>query len=260
MEKALFMRFNMPFMRRAIALCTLALCVSCCTTLEYRSIDQQFEDVVQADNVRSVSPFTDPDAPDASYQQVATRLTPQYIAGLEEALRPNAWMLRSIATWRAGELNNALSSSAAGLAAPALKPHSRDHIILLMIPTLVIDSDLKQKWDPAGQSIAPTNYGAYEKDFQTALAKLKEAEAAIGESTPTSAVYYLHYQRWRILQNWRKVIRSIQADTPQPRIDAGMKAKAFLGGKELKEAAEAERDAIQADHPLRALIRVQGGG
>src|SRR5262245_12873231 len=94
-------------------LLAVALAIVGCKTLEYRSVQSNFEDAVRADNEHFAMPFTD--AP-SGYQGVAKKLTADYIAGLDPKLRPNAWTLRAVSQWRAGEFTQSVDSSLEGIA------------------------------------------------------------------------------------------------------------------------------------------------
>jgi hypothetical protein len=227
--------------------------LSACRTLDYRQIQSEFQEAVQADN--SGASFT------RQHEDVIERLTPEAIAQLDPKLRPNAWMLRAVSAWRAGLTNDLAEKSArSGLAEPTLVPGSRDQVVLSMIPSLAVDSDLLRRWLAADRILTPTEYDqVYEKGFRAACRQLTEASAVMNERTPVDARAYFHYQRWRIMQNWAAVIGNLKP--VETAAAANQRSKEFLqndGG--LLAAANQDRDQIPPDHPLRALIRAKGGG
>ncbi len=226
--------------------------LTACHTLDYREVQSQFQEAVQADN--SGTPFT------RQHADIVDHLTPDYIAKLDPRLRPNAWTLRAISAWRAGLTNDVAEQSAAhGLKEPTLVAGSRDQVVLMMIPALVVDSDLLRRWLAANRNVT-NNYGAvFEKGFQAALRELQKVPPVMNERTPVDARAYFHYQRWRILQNWTSVIGNLKP--VEAAAEANQRAKDFIGNPAgLVAAANDDRDQIPNDHPLRALIRAEGGG
>jgi hypothetical protein len=189
------------------------------------------------------------------------KLTPDYILTKVDAkLGPNAWMIRGISAWRLGEHEAARVSSEKGLEEPSLNPGSREDIILRIIPALAIDKEAHEIWQRNGSKLSGAQYAdqRFHLQFTTAMRQFAEAEGRFANPTPQSVRNYVHYQHWRVLQNWRQVIVSIQ--------DQGAKTEAYqqaqnVVGISLKEAAEAQRDAIAPqDDSYRQLIRAQGGG
>lgn len=229
----------------------IALAAVGCTTTEYRQIQSDFEQAVRSDNAQLALI----DRSGLLYEAVATELSDQRIAELDEKLRPNAWLLRSFSEWRSGKLTEARASAQKGLDANP-QAGSRDDVLLHLMPALVIDSEIMTAWAGAGKVTDPANYNASQKrDFETALEKLDDATETFGLNTPQSTKHYVEYQRWRIIQNWREVISRIE-DGPT-RIDA--KDAALVNGKTLKAAAEAAKNSIPPDDPLRLQIIEQGG-
>jgi hypothetical protein len=238
---------------RLALLLGLAVGLAGCPTLHYPKIQSDFQEAVRIDNGTSVQPFTD-SSTDELFEDIVRRLSDESIAKLDRRLRPNAWLLRSYSAWRAGDLKDARSSASKGLdAGPA--DGSRDSVVLTLMPALVIDSEIRERWRADGKVVEPAAYQSYERDFATALQKLDAAERQKTAATPLSALYYLQYQRWRILQNWRQVIGTIPERTE--RNDARSSAELKLGGVKLKAAGEKARDAIPPGHQLRALIAAQ---
>jgi hypothetical protein len=251
----------------------LAVSAAACTTTDYRSVQADFNRAVELDNGATVggNPFAESD-----YAGIAERLTDERIAALDPRLQANAWLLRAFAEYRLDRLDpgtGALRSQDRGLKAGP-KAGSRDDVLLRLIPALVIDRELEIDWVAKNRMLAPVQYDAaehgesaasginYERDFMSAVKAVDRAMQAAGPSTPDSAVYYAHYQKWRVLENWRAVIVSIHAGDDSDKLRAEELADAEkLISKGLEAARDAERDAIiPPSHTLRALIRAKGGG
>ena len=243
-------RFKLS-LKLPLLLAAVALSLAACRTLEYRTVQSDFEQAVRADNAGN--PFS------RQHEDIVTRLTPEYIGNLEPKLRPNAWMLRAVSAWRSGMTNAPEQSARSGLAETNLVHGSRDEIVLAMIPALVTDSDLQRRWLAASRTLTEDPYKTtYEPGFKAALRELSdEAEAKMNERTPVDARAYYHYHRWRILLNWAAVIASVK---PVSAAGAAQdRANAFVNTNGLDNAAAFQRDKIPGDHPLRGLIRAQGG-
>jgi hypothetical protein len=186
----------------------MAVAVAGCSTFSYRSVQSRFEEAVRADNEQIANPFTEPTE---RYRAIADELTPDSIARLEDRLKPNAWTLRAVSLWRAGELNAALESAANGLdemarqQSPQLQ-QSRDSVILTMLPGLVEDTWLRERFQKNGAADVAANYADYGARFKAALVALAEGWAKMGGATPPEVTAYWDYQCWRVLQNWLFVI------------------------------------------------------
>ncbi len=255
----------------AAVLGLLLLGASCPQVLDYRTVQSDFEQAVRADNSAGLSALTG----ETRYQQVIAELTDDYVAGLDPRLRANAWMLRAVSEWRAGELGAARASAGKGLRAleslsnpVALK---RDELILTMVPALVVDAEAMAKWQAAGRKSSVELTDELAGSFDTALDKLEEAAGLLGEVSESAANYY-HYQRWRILRNWAQVITTIQVTKDDGTIDAGKtrdakrdareRAATILGSDDprpIDAAAAAAREAIAPGDPLLELIRRHEG-
>jgi hypothetical protein len=231
-------------------------------TLDYRGIQGSFEQAVELDNGRSVSAFTESSVfTEPGYGDVAAQLTPEYIQKLDQRLRPNAWLLLSASQWRMGKLTEARESAQKGLKEPALQKQSRDHVLLLMIPGLVIDMEIEKTWKEAGMKFTLAQYAKVERNYVTVFDLFSDAEKAMGPATPPNTRHYLSYQRWRVVQGWRSVINSIDAGNDQQDNDAQNDALKEAGkqfsGKSLQEVAKNLESSIPEGNSLRDLIAAQ---
>ncbi|WNM62268.1 hypothetical protein [Candidatus Nitrospira neomarina] len=234
----------------AALLVTLAF-ASACTTLDYRSVQGEFADAVAADNAWSVSPLGG-NAADGLYGSIHTELTDMYIAGLDARLRPNAWLLRAVSAWRLGDFSDARTSAVAGIdKLSEVQRGSRDHVMLAMLDGLIIDSDLLIKFRDRGNRVTINDYQSiFSPDFDTGLKALDDGFAQAGPATPPEMGWYYHYHRWRLLQNWRTVVNSINdQDRATARADSEGKV-----GQDLRQAMEEEKGKIPDNHPLHLLI------
>jgi hypothetical protein len=233
---------------------SLALATSACQTVQYRQIQGDFEAAVLADNAQ-LNPVIDRST--ELYEEVAGSLTDERIGKLDPKLRANAWMLRAFSEWRSGQLAKARASAGSGVDAKPAES-SRDDVLLQLIPALVIDSEIMNAWVAAGRVTDAAAYaGSQEKDFGTALARVDKAKGRIGPATPLGTIYYVEYQRWRIIQNWREVISRIPDEQRDERRAA--RERAQVDGKALKDAAQESRDAIPESNFLRQQILAVGG-
>jgi hypothetical protein len=233
---------------------SLVLCG--CRTIDYRSIQSEFEVAAQGDNYTSATTFTESSVfTDPGYEAVLKKLNADYIERLDEKLRPNAWMLKAISEWRVGKLEEAHVSATQGLAAHPIE-YSRDKIILTLLPALLIDSEIYKNWLNSGKSFSSEEYAAAKRDFVLALNFIADAESEFGPATPESAKYYCYYQEWRLIQNWWQVIIRQPSDTQSQLRD---EAKTHLSGKTPVDAAKEAKDKIPSNHQLRLLIEAIGG-
>lgn len=234
------------------------LVVAGCTTFQYRSVQSDFERAVRIDNGESLSPFTEESSSEA-YREIINQLSEKRIKELDQRLQANAWLLRSFSSWRVGNLGEARGSASKGIREGQPPAHSRDQVLLLLVPALVADSETMNAWLDAGKKTTSQVYeNIHEKDFKLAWDKLLEAEQEIASPTPESTIYYVQYQKWRILQNWRQVISSFPASEVAERRAARERAKDKVG-KDLRSAAENAKNKIPSDHTLHKLIETRGG-
>jgi hypothetical protein len=239
----------------AFALVTLG----CQSTFQYRAIQSDFIQAVRIDNEASVDPLSASTA-EASYASIAADLTNERIGKLDEKLRGNAWVIRGYSEWRAGLYKDAIASAERGTRETVLGP--RDQILLELLPALATDSETRSKWLEMGREITGSDdYEDFQTRFKNVYAQIGVAEASVGPSTSPSTKYYVAYHRWRILNNWRMVIASVDKQDPlsTAQANARSQAEAVVGG-DLELAADKARDAIPTPHSLRQLIKSQGGG
>ncbi len=202
--------------------------------LDYTKVRDKYEAAARADNLDQGGIS----GPPAAYSEVAGTLTPVFITGLPDPkLKPTAWMMRSVSEWRTSSFSPALSSAGNGISAGP-EAGTRDHILLLMLPALVADSELVRDWQAAGQAYDMSTYPKVERGYSSTLNQLAEAEAAFGPSTSgdTKVMFYLHKKR--LLLNWDKIIRTLKTDAEtqkQAKEDAG----AHLGVPTLFDAVTA---------------------
>jgi len=219
-----------------------------CATFGYRSVQSDFEAAVLADN-QELDPIIDRSG--QLYAEVVGALSAERIASLEPRLRANAWLLRAFSQWRLGAFADARASAARGRnAGPAL--HSRDDVLLHLIPALAIDSEAMQAFVAAGRRVEPARYQArFAPDFATALEQVGAAEARFGAATPHSTRFYVLYQRWRLVANWREVVSRL----PDAEARRQARAHARVDGLSLADAANAAREAIPESYFLRQRMR-----
>lgn len=231
------------------------LLVNACATIDYKGVQVQFEQAAREDYESSGSTFTESSVfTGPGYADVVEQLAPEYIDSLDERLRSNAYLLRSVSLWRMGQLDKARESARKGLEQKAIQ-QSRDHVLLMMIPGLVIDSEIALRYRNAGEKFNDAEYQQAAKDFETAFDEFDKVERVMGPATPESSRYYLYFQRYRVVQNWRTIINHLVKSTGGLDLNAQNAAIAsatnYFDGQSLVEVAQACRDAVPVDHPLR---------
>jgi hypothetical protein len=220
--------------------------------LDLQQVQTQFDAAVQRDNLVSAGGSGAGD-----YARILASLDATQIAKLPDAqLKANAWMMRGIAEWRTGNFTAAQDSAAAGLRAGPLQ-HSRDHILLLILPALAIDSQLVAQWEDAGKSFTPAQYaGSAEKDYPTAFDRLDQARAQFADATDDETRHLVAYHRWRLLLNWDAMINGLNA--PEAEQDAAaQRAAASFDGRSLSKLARATREGIPETSQYRRLADAQ---
>ena len=236
-----------------------AVVLASCSTLKYRDIQNNFNAAVAADNVQaadSLGALTSSDA-QQRYDEIQAQLSDAEIEKLDERLRPNAYAILAVSQWRSGKLKEARASARKGQDLKNVANSPRDQVVLMMIPALVIDAELVTKFKAAGGQVSEAEYNAtYPADFNTAAGELANAVSAVQPGTPESVIYYVHLQRWRVLQNWRVVISRIEPDAAngaEARNRARTDAQQRLGQALVAEIAS-EENAVPVDNPLRKAM------
>lgn len=231
----------------------LCCCGSKPPVLELRSIQTKFDAATHGDNLAPEGTGMGTSA----YQDVVGSLTDAYIDALPPELQATAWMMRGVSEWRLGSFNLAGNSAESGLQAGP-KPHSRDQIMLQMLPGLIIDSDIVSQWKAGGKAYDATKYADVERQYVTAFKQVSSAENAIRAATDESVKNYLAYHKWRMLYNWQTIIDNLTGGPAV--VDAAIESSSrHFGGKDLLEVAYAARDSIPAGDRLRELIRAKTG-
>ncbi|MFO1486533.1 MAG: hypothetical protein U1F71_24435 [Verrucomicrobiaceae bacterium] len=243
-----------------IPLLTLLLPVfilGCQTTkpvLTLAEIQHKFDDAVKQDNLATVTQGVSP-----NYGEILDALTNGFIGTITEPkLKANAWMMRGVSEWRTERLSRVPDSSAAGLRAGPV-PHSRDDILLHMLPALAIDSEVTDNWMKSGKAFTAAQYEALaEKNYLTAFGKLDEAKEQFGPATDDETKNLCAYHRWRMLLNWDAMI--IHMNAPENEQEAASdRASAHFGGTSLAKLARAARESIPSSSPYRKLAESQMG-
>jgi hypothetical protein len=239
------------------ALVMMLAVVTACGTIQYRDVQGEFVDAVAADNAWAVSPLGG-NASEGLYSSILVQLTDDYIAKLDDRLEPNAWLLRAVSEWRLGEFSNARSSAKKGRdKLPDNQRGSRDGVMLAMLDGLIIDSDLLARYRQLSDVTLADYQDPFSSDFDTALKALDNGFAQAGPATPPEVGWYYHYHRWRLIQNWRTVVNSIEDDGDRATAKSDAEGKV---GLKLRNAMDAERNKIPEGHPLHELIKAEGGG
>ncbi len=186
-------------MRKCV--CLLLLVLTACQVVEYRHVQERFNQAVLADNQSQTQPFVDGRL---EYRALLEDMTPEYIAALDRRLQANAWMIRGVAAWRSGALGEARRSSEAGL---ALNPpaHSRDATVLRMLPGLVYMAEALQLWREKPEA-RESRYPLVFKSMSAAWRTLSGAERSLQELSPPSTRQYLYFQQWRLLNTWAAMV------------------------------------------------------
>jgi hypothetical protein len=261
----MLMRKVQRFYKILLLILVAALVSSCASTVTYRDIQKGFNNAVQAENVQAVEAVGLVTSSSlAGYEDVLARLDDKYIQSVDPKLKMNAYAMKAIAQWRTGKLSEAKQTAATGLALGNVPSNPRDKMVLLIIKPLVNDQDLGVRYRqlPAPRHVSLTGYqNIYAKDFADAAADLKNAAAQATPDLPEDVVFYVYYQRWRVLQNWHIVIASLwdgRADFSEASIkirdQAYTDTKKALGGVELRDEIKNQKEKITDGHWLRRYI------
>ena len=236
-----------------LACLLLAACSVISPTLDYGRVQAEFERTFRSDHLYTgrISP-----AP-AGYHQVLHSLSTAGINKLDANQLPVAWMMRAVAEWRTGSLVSASASSASGLSAIP-RPHSREQVLLLMIPALVTDSQIISTWKAAGMACTAEQYAPIESACLGAMKSLAAAEAAMDGTTPASVRNFHAYHKWRILFNWETIIDTLSGGTTvADQILRNIRPR--FGGQDLLDMADAARQSVPAGDPLRVIMDAEMG-
>ncbi|MHB1082769.1 MAG: hypothetical protein ACYC67_25470 [Prosthecobacter sp.] len=236
-----------------LACLVLAACSGISPSLDFSGVQTEFEQVFRSDHLYTgrISP-----AP-AGYQRVIRSLSTADINRLDETQRPVAWMMRAVAEWRTGSLVKATASSASGLSASP-RPHSREQVLLTMIPALVTDSHIVSAWKTAGMAYTPEQYAPVESAYLGAMKSLDAAQAVTDSTTPSDARNLLAYHQWRILFNWETIIDTLSGgSTVADQVIRKLRPR--FDGHDLLDMADAARQSVPAGDPLRVIMDAEMG-
>ncbi len=261
----MLMRKVQRFHKTLLLILMAAVVSSCASTFTYRDIQKDFNDAVQAENTRNIEAvglITSSSL--AGYENVLARLDDKYIQSINPKLKMNAYAMKAIAQWRTGKLSEAKQTAATGLALGNVPSNPRDKMVLMIIKPLVNDQDLgvryRQLREPRRVSL--TDYqNIYAKDFADAAADLKYAAAQATPDLPEDVIFYVYYQRWRVLQNWNTVINHLwdgkdfkSKDSTDIQDRASKDTAKALNGVELKSEIKNQKEKISDGHWLRRYI------
>lgn len=247
-------------MRHLVLLCTtcLSLLLPACSDIapsaSFPGVRTQFERAFDTDLLFSGRISAAP----SGYQSVLSFLSNDGIAKLEPAQRPTAWMMRAISEWRTGQYASASASAASGLAA---KPdaHSREEVLLRLIPALVTDSEILTAWKAAGMSYTTDQYLAAQTTYLQALHAVDAAEAAIDKAiTPEATRSYFAYQKWRMLFNWETLIVTLSGGKPASD-QASDSLRSHFDGHDLLDVADAVRKTVPPGDTYRKIMDAEMG-
>ena len=226
----------------------LTACSEISPTLDFRRVQTEFDQAFHTDRLYTGRISAAP----SGYQAVISSLSTKGISKLEPKLCPTAWMMRAVSEWRTGQFTEANASSASGLAADPL-PHSREKVLLTMIPALVMDSEIITAWKAAGLAYSSEQYASVESSYLRALSSLNAAQAVIDTSTPEPVRHFYAYHKWRILFNWETVLVSVSGDKAVME-QAISRIRPHLNGHDLIDVADAVRQTVPLGDPLRVIM------
>lgn len=213
-----------------------------CGTLKYRDIQQDFNNAVQNDNITSEVPGSDPQA---SYQSIILNLTEDFIGSLDVRLQGNAYVLKAIAQWRTGQFEDALKSVDK---ASSKQLGARDKVMVQLLPIMIAESSLMKDYSQK-EGIPYDKYENYLNKYAGFYRMLNSIDT--GTASADSIKFYVAYQGWRIMTNWKIVASSVK---PAGKISEALdKAKNALS-KDLTDVISEFKSRIPASHPLAQLI------
>lgn len=244
------MHRHLPYL---LACLLLGACSITSPTLDYNDLQTGFERTFRSDHLYTGRISAAP----PGYHQVLRSLSTAAINQLDEKQRPGAWMMRAISEWRTGSLDKATASSASGLAAGP-RPHSREQVLLLMIPALVTDSQVLTAWKAAGMACTSAQYLSLESACLGAVKSLDAAEAVMDDSTPLSVRHFHAYHQWRIFFNWETIIDTLTGGTTvSDQVIRNLRS--HFKGRDLLDMANAARQSIPPGDPLRVIMDAEMG-
>jgi hypothetical protein len=269
------MRRQLQAALRLTVIIALATAAVSCTALRYRAIQDDFNHAVEMDNESAMGRYGSSQVfVDPGYDEVISNLSDRYIAALDPKLQPNAYMLRAVSEWRLARsqisydaaspyLDASLRSARAGLKDPGPQLHSRDHVILRILPALLIDTEIEKRFNDLDRKLSAAQYEqtpGFKSLFDQAFRQVQAGKNAIGLATPEGVRYYVIFQRWRLMDNWRTVINGLFAEpgavpnTDDLRDKASIEAAGLLAVKSLDAEMREIQKSIPADDPIRKLM------
>ena len=269
------MRRQLQAALRLTVIIVLSTTVISCTALRYRTIQDDFNHAVGMDNESAMGRYGSSQVfVDPGYDEVISNLSDQYIAALDPKLQANAYMLRAVSEWRLARsqisydaaspyLDASLKSASAGLKDPGPEQHSRDRVILTILPALVIDTEIEKRFNDLDRKLFAAQYEqtpGFRSLFEQAFMEVQAGEDAMGPATPQGVRYYVMFQRWRLMANWRTVINGLYTkqgatlNTDDLRKNASAEAAIHLKVESLRVAMREIQGTIPADDPIRKLM------
>jgi hypothetical protein len=231
----------------------LAACSEISPTLDFRRVQTEFDQSFHTDRLYTGRISAAP----SGYQAVISSLSPAGIAKLEPGQRPTAWMMRAVSEWRTGQFANANASSASGLAASP-PPHSREKVLLTMVPALVTDAEIITAWKAAGMAYTAGQYAAVESSYFKALQSLDAAQSVIDKTTPEAVRNFYAYHKWRMLFNWETIVVSLSGGKVVAD-QATSSIRTHFEGHDLLDVADAVRQTVPVGDPLRVIMDAEMG-
>ena len=257
------MKHLISLRKAAVLVVVLPIFLMGCQTLDYRSIQSEFEIAAQADNgsytatITEQSPLTV-----ATYDTVAAKLTDVYIAQLDPKLHPNAYLIRAFCEWRLGKTIDSRMSANKGIQARPERG-SRDHVLLVMMKALNNEAEIQKDWFARGKRFDRRDYigipNSIENRYGEVMDGFEDASAQYSFATPESTKYYLSFQKYRVLQNWATIIQSLNKGSQASPDGRLLQSTALSGAKQklkqsLGEAIKEARNAVPETHWLRQLM------
>jgi hypothetical protein len=250
-------------MRRIINLSLVFTLLCSCSTINYRNVQEDYNNAVRNEINSSVIPMSDYKV---EYSWVINALTKENINSLDDRLKGNAYMLLAISHWRINEykkakeaVDNAEMVSKAASTNPALALGARDNIMLKILPSLIAESSKLSKYDKS-KGLDEEQYSSFKTVYKLITKDLQKSFTDLNTGNPGAIKFYIAYQNWRVLQNWRIVISTLK--TSQLRISSLKEVDEIMNGASedftnLKEAINFYSSKIPLDNPLRVLTVYQ---